>query len=274
MKRLIDWEELWENQMGRSSWSKNDELWWDRRSEEFDRRMKTNEYIEKMIAKIDPKPESTVLDVGCGPGTLAIPFAKRVKSVTALDMSKMMLQFVMKNARSEGLTNITCLQRRWEEVTVGRNLKPHDLVICSRSFPERSPWHTLYQLNSAARKCVYITMWANGDEYETFYQSIYRNIGKEYRPPPDYIYVYNMLYQEGILANVEFIEYTDHLQYSDIDATMQDWMWRIRPENKDQENRLNHYLLKQFAKNKNSKMEKRLKCRWALIWWKKGEVNE
>jgi hypothetical protein len=177
----------------------------------------------------------------------------------------------MKNARAEGLTNITCLQRRWEDITIGRAIKSHDLVVASRSFPEQRPKHTLRQLNDAARKGVYITMWVNGDEYETFYRLSYRAIGKDYHPSPDYIYVYNMLYQEGIFANLEFIEYIDHLQYANIDVAMEDWMWRIRPENDDQKNRLKHYLQEQFIWNKESKLEKRLRCRWALIWWSKHD---
>ncbi len=38
--------------------------------------------------KIKIDSDSAVLDVGCGTGTLAIPLAKKTKSVTALDFSK------------------------------------------------------------------------------------------------------------------------------------------------------------------------------------------
>jgi SAM-dependent methyltransferase len=265
----IDWYRLWEERMRRSSWAKDGEEWWDKRAEAFDHNMKESGYVDRMLERLAIKPDSTVLDIGCGPGTLAIPLAKRVKAVTALDISQEMLRFVVKNACSEGLSNITCLQQRWEDVVVGRDVKPHDVVICSRAFPERNPKNALLQLNNAARKYVYITMWANGDEFETFYKSVYLAAGKDYHPPPDYIYVYNMLYQEGILANVEFIHYTHYMRYPDIDTAMKDWTWRMRPESDEQTHRLRRHLLERLSKNQGPKLEMALDCRWALIWWRK-----
>lgn len=265
----IDWYRLWEEQMRCSSWAKDGEEWWDERAEAFDCNMKESAYVDRMLDRLDIKPGSTVLDIGCGPGTLAIPLAKRVKAVTALDISQEMLNFVAKNARSANLTNITCLKRPWEDVVVGLEVKPHDVVICSRAFPERNPKNALLQLNNATLKSVYITMWANGDEFETFYKSVYLAVGKNYHPPPDYIYIYNMLYQEGILANVEFIHYTHHVKYPDIDTAMKDWMWRIRPESDEQTHRLRRHLLEQLSKNRGSKLEVTLNCHWALIWWEK-----
>ena len=101
--------------MGRANASvilgKNGEKWWDERAEVFDRDMKNNEYIDRVLEKVNITPNSTILDVGCGPGTLAIPLAKRAKAVTALDLSKKMLQCVTKNAKLESLNNITCLQK-------------------------------------------------------------------------------------------------------------------------------------------------------------------
>lgn len=264
----IDWKEIWEEQMHLSSWAKNGEKWWDERAEIFDRDMKNNEYIDRVLEKVNITSTSTVLDIGCGPGTLAIPLAKRVKSVTALDLSNKMLQYVKKNADVEGLTNITCLQKNWEDVVIDRDIIPHDLVVSSRSFPERDPLQAIKLMNSAAIKYVYIIMWANGDEYENFYRLAYGNIGKRYRPAPDYIYVYNMLYQEGILANVEFIDYVDDAHYPNIDVAMDDWIGRIRPENDVQKNRLKAHLLKYFVPNNNF-WDMELNCRWALLWWKK-----
>ncbi len=265
----IDWKKIWEEQMLLSSWTKDGEQWWDKRAEAFDRNIKNKEYIDEVLEKVDITPDSTVLDIGCGPGTLAIPLAKRVKAVTALDLSGEMLQYVAKNAKSEGLNNITCLKKNWEDVIVGKDVNPHDVVICSRAFPERDPLQAIKLMNNAATKYVYIVMWANGDEYENFFRLTYGNIGKKYLSAPDYIYVYNMLCQEGIFANVEYVNYVEKLHYQNIDIAMDDWVWRIRPENDGQKNRLENHLLKYFVRN-NGFLNMELNCRWAFLWWKKG----
>ena len=51
------------------------------------------EYGQQIIGVIKDiiKPDFEVLDIGTGPGTLAIPLAKVVKNVTALDPSKGMI---------------------------------------------------------------------------------------------------------------------------------------------------------------------------------------
>lgn len=267
----INWEQLWEAEMSQSSWSKNSENWWDQRAEAFDRHISKSAYVDRMLEKIIITPHSTVLDVGCGPGTLAIPLAKRVRKLTALDLSQEMLRFVMNNAQAENVRNITCLRQRWEDSVIGRDIEPHDIVICSRAFPEIQPIRSLHQFHDAARHAVYITMWANGDEYESFYRSTYRTIGKSYKAAPDYIYVYNMLYQMGIHANVEFVEYTDYMRYSMLDEAMKDWIWRIRPDNEEQKQQLREHLHKNFRASNDSGLEMNLHCRWALIWWEKAE---
>jgi len=53
-----------------------------------------DDYISKMLDRIEVEPNSTVLDIGCGPGTLTIPLAKKVGSVTGLDISAEMLKRV------------------------------------------------------------------------------------------------------------------------------------------------------------------------------------
>lgn len=62
-----------------------------------------------IIQHLDLHPGMTVLDVGCGPGRLSIPAAKRVGSkgkVVAMDIQVGMLDRVRKKAQAENLTNI------------------------------------------------------------------------------------------------------------------------------------------------------------------------
>ncbi|MFI7105619.1 class I SAM-dependent methyltransferase [Nonomuraea sp. NPDC050227] len=72
---------------------------------------------------------SRVLDLGCGPGTIAIPLARRVRAVLAVDPAQEMLAEGRRLAG--GVTNITWLHG---DSTVLRALPPFEHVVMGRSF--------------------------------------------------------------------------------------------------------------------------------------------
>lgn len=104
---------------------------WDKRARHYSESIKRNNHAERIIAKLDIDPECTVLDIGSGPGTLAIPLAKMVQHVTAIDPSSGMLACLKENAVSKGLKNITCINKKWEDVTIGTDIVEHDTVLAS-----------------------------------------------------------------------------------------------------------------------------------------------
>ncbi|MFI9595652.1 class I SAM-dependent methyltransferase [Nonomuraea sp. NPDC052265] len=73
--------------------------------------------------------DGRVLDLGCGPGTIAIPLARRTKAVLAVDPAREML--AEGGRLAEGVANITWLQG---DSTVLRALPPFDHVVMGRSF--------------------------------------------------------------------------------------------------------------------------------------------
>ncbi|NUW39216.1 class I SAM-dependent methyltransferase [Nonomuraea rhodomycinica] len=73
--------------------------------------------------------DSRVLDLGCGPGTIAIPLANRVRAVLAVDPAEEMLAEGRRLA--EGVPAITWL--RGDSATL-RALPPFDHVVMGRSF--------------------------------------------------------------------------------------------------------------------------------------------
>jgi ubiquinone/menaquinone biosynthesis C-methylase UbiE len=58
---------------------------------------------------VHPKPDGRVLDVGCGPGWLAIELAKNAKEVLGFDRSKRIVKVARKNAQIAGIENVTFL---------------------------------------------------------------------------------------------------------------------------------------------------------------------
>jgi ubiquinone/menaquinone biosynthesis C-methylase UbiE len=69
-------------------------------------------HAETIIEYLDVKKGMSVLDVGCGPGRVTIPIAKKVGSnghVTAMDIQEEMLNKARGKAQKENLNNITFL---------------------------------------------------------------------------------------------------------------------------------------------------------------------
>lgn len=61
---------------------------------------------QRALQLCNPKPGDRVLDVACGPGTLAIQAARLVSTVVAVDFSQSMVDLLQQRCRQEGVTNI------------------------------------------------------------------------------------------------------------------------------------------------------------------------
>jgi len=113
---------LWpkKDQKGKDRQEENKSLW-DNRAEEFNN-YGTDERRKKIVALLLEKnmlhEESTVLDIGCGPGKFAREFARTAKHVTGVDISAKMLAYARENVAAEGLTNTEFRQLDWETADI------------------------------------------------------------------------------------------------------------------------------------------------------------
>ncbi|MBT3455756.1 class I SAM-dependent methyltransferase [bacterium] len=85
-----------------------------------------------IIGHLELKPGMKVLDVGCGPGRLTIPIAKKIGPqgiITALDVQQEMLQRVQQKAQAESLKNIQLFQANIEDGKIENNLYDRALLI-------------------------------------------------------------------------------------------------------------------------------------------------
>lgn len=66
-------------------------------------------YAEEAIALADLNEDSCVLDVACGPGTLALNAAPKIRSVSAIDFSQSMVEILNNTIQEKSISNIeTC----------------------------------------------------------------------------------------------------------------------------------------------------------------------
>ena len=171
------------------------------------------ERLEKVIGLLEQKkiltPETEILDVGCGPGTYALPFAGRVKSVTALDGASEMCRVLEHKAKETELHNITVLHRMWEDVDLSKEglFQSFDLVFASLT-PAVCNYETIVKLNQASKKYCCLISWAGGT-FSQARQDLWKLLFKEEEDVNrgfDIIFPFNLIYSMGYYPTMHYID--------------------------------------------------------------------
>lgn len=202
---------------------------WNKFAEYYNRVSKLEmEYTLNQVNCLDITSEDTVLDVGCGPGRIAIPVAKRAKSVTALDAFDSMLDICNNNSREEDIPNITTKLIDWNDAVIGETIEKHDIVIASRSMGMVNP----EKLNAAAKKYVVMIGWVKDDSPSigALFKGILEDNSQSFSEPNDpvrnfingYQYAFNKVYDMGALPNVCIVKDGFKRNYSSRQAAYKD----------------------------------------------------
>ena len=273
MAGIINYNELWKAmRSGYYRRGENSGSRWDERARKFNESaMRNRERTEKQLANLELKPDYTVLDVGCGTGRLAIPIAKQVASVTAIDQSTGMLTCLHENMEKESITNITSINKRWEDVEPGVDLEQYDVVLSCNSLGVPDIQEAIAKMDAASKRYVYIISsagrWMDGDM-----EAILGRRGRSgAMGMVDYIFFCNLLHEMKIYANVDIqdTEYEQH--YDSLDEAVNRWkgMRDVPPEKEDA---LREYLSGILIEDGGTLSYKR-KSKNATVWWQKGDLK-
>jgi SAM-dependent methyltransferase len=276
MAGIINWNELWKlmrlNSPLRRTLEEDAGSLGDKYAEQCNEslmRSKSKERTEMQISKIELNPEYTVLDIGSGPGRLVIPIAKQVKTVTAIDPSRVMMAYLQENMKEDDVKNIVCINKRWENIELGVDIEPHDVVIAAHSLVMLDIQEALAKINAAAKRYVYLFTAAGRWQDE----GLWKAINGEKQPPwwLDYIYLCNILYDMEIYANVGIWDSEFELQYDSLDDAVNKWKEMYDPQS-EKERVLREYLAKMLVKDENDgKLYLKRKLKSAMVWWRKNE---
>jgi 2-polyprenyl-3-methyl-5-hydroxy-6-metoxy-1,4-benzoquinol methylase len=84
--------------------------------------------VETLMEMVHPRPAAEILDVGCGDGSLSLPFLERGARITFLDRSQTMLNIVDSRIPAERRSQARMLRSDF----FGAELEPgsYDVIIC------------------------------------------------------------------------------------------------------------------------------------------------
>ncbi len=235
---------------------------WDARAADMQRHEWQGNYAETFIARMNLAGATTLLDVGCGPGTIGLPLAPRLERVYGLDYSRAMLEALRAGAAERGLTNVEALHRAWEDDW--SEVPVCDIVVASRSTSVPDMAAALAKLDAKAHRRVYLTHRV-GDR--PFHPEAIEALGRKVLPPPDYIYILNILHGMGIHPRLDYIESKQRrAQAAGFDELARRIAWSLGELTSEELARLRAW----YERAPPGAGESAAPMRWAFISWEKA----
>ncbi len=183
-----------------------DLAFWQEHAAGYDEHSRSPGYSEGTLAAISALVHSadTLLDVGAGAGRFALPLARQVKHVTALDHARPMLDILAQRAQAQRIDNLSLVEAAWEDTEV----EPHDVVLAAWSLYRLPDMLAgMKKLIAATRRRLIIVagaghtirhdplqrrFWSRADQHDT----------------PMHIYYYGILWQVGVHPELHIVH--DH----------------------------------------------------------------
>jgi 16S rRNA G527 N7-methylase RsmG len=272
-----DWNEMWKERQKRHelsklfddpshNWNKreNAERYHSTSRSEYDDRVKTT------IAGLKITKNSRVLDIGAGPGTLAIPLASRVKEIVSVEPGKGMVDILEERIRKERIANIVTICKRWEEIDPDHDLSgKYDVVIASLSLTMEDIRLALQKMDDVSRGFVYLFWFVDMPFWERMYADLWKPLhGSDYYAGPKADCLFCVLYQMGIYANVEMLPLKKEYRFTSLEELTSFFRNRFNVITERQERVLTDYL-KPLIKMTESEHVLSGESTFAKIWWKK-----
>lgn len=264
----IDWAYFWEKKLEAKEDRKKD---WDKAAPNFGKSAIRDNYDKELISKLILDSEDTLLDLGCGEGSISLQLYDKVKSITAIDSSSKMIELYDKKIKKEEIKNIKTIKADITDINID-NIGHHDIILASRSLNGiLNIQETIANINEIANKYVFITVF--GPNNWKVEKDFYESIDKEYSEFPSHRYLFNILVDMGIYPNIENLDIGKHREYRDIDEILERGKWRLFSLNDDEKEELKNYINETYTINPDTGnlYNKYDKADWVLFWWKVEE---
>ena len=162
--------------------------------------------LEMLMEKGMLTPDSSVLDVGCGPGRYAVLLGARAKEVLGVDISERMLAIAAENVKNAGLSNVSFRNLAWDEAELEREgfEGRFDLVFASRC-PGVHNYATLKKLCEASRKSCFLSTFATRTDLVR--GELERRLGRvdQDRREGSVYYIFNILWLMGYRPEITYV---------------------------------------------------------------------
>ena len=211
---IAQWDKLQGNDTARVSKGYASADYWDAAAKEYDNGLDRpyHQRLEDLVTRLEKNrmlaDGTTVLDVGCGTGSLAFLLAGRGAQVTAVDFAGGMLQQARANCPAGCKNRVHFEQADWKKLDLKDRgwLKKFDLVLAHMTPAVKTP-DLFLKLTAASRQSCCATSWAGKRENNLRLGLWNKIMGKPLRDhPADLLIRFNLLYAMGYFPDIFFTD--------------------------------------------------------------------
>jgi SAM-dependent methyltransferase len=270
----IDWNEVWKELISvhqDQDRAGNNTSIWDKKENAQRFWKRTQQNPDRTKATIDELPlnaDHRVLDVGAGPGRLSIPISKKVAHVTAVEPAASMMDILRENIREYGISNIECVDKKWEHLDVEKDLSgQYDVVIASFSLGMPDIKDAIGKMNQASSGYVFLYWFAGTTPWDQHSLNLWPKLyGKEYTPGPKCDVLYNVLYDMDIYPDVHVFPMEYRNDFTSLEEATEYFESRYPVENEEQKEYLVNYVNEILVKKGDHLVEKGHSTRVRISW--------
>lgn len=204
----------------------------------------------------------SVLELGPGWGSHTITLAELCREVACVDISRDVLDFILRIGAEHGPHNITAFHAKWEEFVPERQ---YDLVFGYNCFYRQADLERCFQrMDQAAEKLCVVGM--NTGLAPAWIHELDEAGGQVNWEWKDYIYFVGVLYQMGIDPNVMVLPFEKELSYPDIETLIRGECARCAPGTVDAETAAN-ILCRHFVQTQDGGWRATVRYHSGVVWW-------
>jgi ubiquinone/menaquinone biosynthesis C-methylase UbiE len=196
-----------------------------------------------VMSMMRPAGGQKVLDIGAGTGAYTVPLSRLTSHVTVLEPSHDLREVLATSLAKAGVTNVSCIPRRWEDVSPDELDGPFDIVIAALSLTMPDIRPALEKMDRVCSGKVYLIWPVGVTVREQNYREAWPLIhGEPYVPGPGADVLFNVLYQMGICPEVQVYREDYEETFSSLNRAVEFYRPKYNASSPKKEMALRKYL--------------------------------
>jgi hypothetical protein len=202
-----------------------------------------------------------VLEIGPGWGNYTFSIADNVQTLTCIDSSKSIVQFLESQAAAKNVHNMKLIHGKWESE---KQIEKYSVVFGFNCYYRMFDiGKALLKMNESAQRLAIVGM-TTGPE-KPHYMDLHKKGYKINLRHRDYIHLLNVLYQLGIMANCKIVKLQSKKSYLSYEELIQDNTTKILDTNYNGDEV--ETVINRYVSEKDGKYEYIYPFHAALLYW-------